>query len=537
MQAPLIVGRYRIYEPIAAGGMATVHFARLVGEVGFARTVAVKRLHPKRWGNSEMVASLVDEARLASRIQHPHVVPTLDVFVANAELFVVMEYVTGESFARLLRGYIERAEPVPTPLALGVVVGVLQGLHAAHEAKSELGKPLNIVHRDVSPQNVIVGIDGLPRVLDFGIAKAADRLTSTTAGQIKGKIRYMAPEQSRGEKVSRATDVYAAGIVLWEALAGKRLYQSEADVARAVVYREEPPELSSVNPAIDPRLSDAVKRALAYDAVDRFQDAQSFANALEDAAEIAPARRLAEWVRTVAAEALAERETKLAAIERDSALRPIPRGGTDDETETDVTGGAPPASATTVPAAVALAGARAPDTTAVDSPVEGTGIALSTKVEAAMSVSGSSRASSTSQSRRRMRSVWIFGGAVVAGSALGVSVFYGSSKPSTAPAAARSAAAQTTTAAASPTVTPTEPSAAVIATQASSNPAASAAAASPDTSASTSSAATTVPRTGVRPAAPPSAPAPPPTTKPADICNPPFTVGADGVQRFKKECL
>src|SRR5262249_20405529 len=161
----------------------------------------------------------LDEARLAARIHHPNVVQTLDVAVTQGELFVVLEYVNGDSLAHLLRTANANGRAVPPEIASAVVFGVLQGLHAAHEAVVEQGNPLELVHRDVSPHNVLVGVDGVARVLDFGVAKARGRSQTTREGQLKGKLAYMAPEQIGG-RVTRRTDVFAASIVLWEALAG-----------------------------------------------------------------------------------------------------------------------------------------------------------------------------------------------------------------------------------------------------------------------------------------------------------------------------
>src|SRR5450432_3116813 len=183
-----VIGRYALYGKLAAGGMATVHFGRLLGPAGFSRTVAIKRLHPQFAKDPEFVAMFLDEARLAARIHHPNVIATLDVVALEGELFLVLEYVQGESFASLLRAARDRRTPVPLPVVSAVMTGVLHGLHAAHEAKNERGEPLRLVHRDVSPHNVLVGADGVPRVLDFGIAKAAGRLQTTREGHLKGKL-------------------------------------------------------------------------------------------------------------------------------------------------------------------------------------------------------------------------------------------------------------------------------------------------------------------------------------------------------------
>src|SRR5438094_9657465 len=202
-----VVGRYALYGEIAAGGMATVHLGRLIGQVGFSRTVAIKRLHAQYAKDPEFVSMFLDEARLAARIRHPNVVATLDVVALRGELFLVMEFVQGESLSRLVRHARETRGSMPVPIVGAVMSGVLQGLHAAHEARNERGEPLDVVHRDVSPQNVLVGVDGVARVLDFGVAKAIGRLQTTRDGQIKGKTAYMSPVHIERREVECRTYV------------------------------------------------------------------------------------------------------------------------------------------------------------------------------------------------------------------------------------------------------------------------------------------------------------------------------------------
>jgi hypothetical protein len=208
--------------------MATVHLGRLLGPVGFARTVAIKRLHENFARDPQFVAMFVDEARLAARIQHPNVVDMLDVITTEGELFLVLAYIHGESLATLLRIARSLECRVPVGVLAGVIIGVLHGLHAAHEARSERGEPLGIVHRDVSPHNILVGGDGIPRLLDFGVAKAAGRMQESRSGEIKGKLAYMAPEQVRGD-ADRRTDVYSTSVILWEGLTGRRLFRGDND--------------------------------------------------------------------------------------------------------------------------------------------------------------------------------------------------------------------------------------------------------------------------------------------------------------------
>ncbi|MBL8744075.1 MAG: serine/threonine protein kinase, partial [Myxococcales bacterium] len=277
--SPRSVGRYQIFEAFAAGGMASVHLGRMKGDAGFARTVAIKQLHASFAEDSAIVSTILDEARLASRIQHPNVVSTLDVVMEGADILLVLEYVHGDSLARLLRS---SASAPPLAVANAVLAGALHGLHAAHEATSETGEPLGIVHRDVSPQNVLVGVDGLARVLDFGIAKARGRLQTTREGQVKGKLAYMAPEQIRLGEVGRATDVFAAGIVYWEALTGQRLFAGENEGHVMTKVLEAPiARPSSIRPEVSKEIDDIVARALSRDPSARFATARDFAIAIE----------------------------------------------------------------------------------------------------------------------------------------------------------------------------------------------------------------------------------------------------------------
>ncbi|MFS8070161.1 MAG: serine/threonine-protein kinase, partial [Byssovorax sp.] len=234
--APTVVGRYVLHAPIARGGMATIHLARLLGAEGFSRTVAAKRLHPQFTEDAEFLKMFLDEARIASKVHHPNVVPMLDVVQSGTEVILVQEYVHGVPFDKLLRAVNQQKKVLPIGVVVAIVSGMLAGLHAAHEATDELGHALGIVHRDVSPQNVIVGVDGIPRLLDFGVAKATLSSHVTRAGVFKGKLAYTSPELLQGV-VTQSTDIYAASVVLWEALAGRRLYiaMNEAELVSAVM--------------------------------------------------------------------------------------------------------------------------------------------------------------------------------------------------------------------------------------------------------------------------------------------------------------
>jgi serine/threonine-protein kinase len=322
---PRRLGRYAIFDAIASGGMATVHLGRLVGPVGFARTVAIKRLHDHLASDPLFRSMFVDEARVAARIQHPNVVPTLDVVAEEGELFLVMEYVAGEPLGRLIRRPRDKREPVSSSIASAIMSGVLHGLHAAHEAKSERGESLDIVHRDVSPQNIIVGTDGSARVLDFGVAKALGRLQTTRGGQIKGKLAYIAPEQLRGESASRQSDIYAAAVVLWEMLAGRRLFAGadEADVMEQVlVGLVDPP--SKYAHDVPEALDALVLRGLDPVPARRFTTAREMAIALEKCAPPSLASDVSSWLEGAAGDALAERAARVAAVEAADVAEVVP---------------------------------------------------------------------------------------------------------------------------------------------------------------------------------------------------------------------
>jgi len=312
----MVMGRYALFGPLAAGGMATVHLGRLLGPAGFSRTVAIKRLHEQFASDPEFVAGFLDEARLAARIRHPNVVPTLDVVATQGQLFLVMEYVEGESVARLQRMLKKSGAEMPLAIALAVVTSALHGLHAAHEARSERGEPLHLVHRDVSPQNILVGTDGVARVLDFGVAKAVGRLQTTESGRLKGKVSYMSPEQVRTSDVDRRSDVFAASIVLWEMLTGKRLFGADNDAMALDRVMNATIEAPSIHvPELPAGIDAIVLRGLERDVDRRWQTAREMALALEACHPLASPTQIGAWVEQVAAETLLKRASRVAEVE------------------------------------------------------------------------------------------------------------------------------------------------------------------------------------------------------------------------------
>lgn len=305
--------------------MATIHLGRLLGPVGFSRTVAIKRLHPQYAKDPDFVAMFLDEARLAARIQNPNVVQTMDVVAEGDTLFLVMEYIQGEAFSKLWRTTAAEGAQIPLPLVSAIVGGMLHGLHAVHEATDESGAPLGIVHRDISPQNVIVGIDGTPRVLDFGVAKAAGRLQHTRDGQLKGKLAYMGPEQLTGAPVARSSDIYASAVVLWEALTGTRLFDGDNEArVMASVMAGNPPPPSHLVPEIPPQLDAIVMRGLERDPQKRFKTAREMALSLEAVVRSASATEVGAWVDRLAHSSLAKRAAQVQELESSSAIKVPP---------------------------------------------------------------------------------------------------------------------------------------------------------------------------------------------------------------------
>ncbi|NUO49184.1 MAG: serine/threonine protein kinase [Polyangiaceae bacterium] len=314
----LRAGRYQLFGRIAAGGMATVHFGLLRGDQGFSRVVAIKRMLPQLSGDPVFVTMFRDEAMVASRIKHPNVVPVLDVVAERAEAWLVMEYIRGVALSTLLQRTVERGERVPVPVAVAVVSGILSGLHAAHAARGPDGPSLGIVHRDVSPQNVLVDADGVARVVDFGIAKASSKLHITTEGELKGKVNYMAPEQFGGGQVDRRTDLFAVANVFWSMLAGRMLYGSE-DPSQTVnnILRARPPSLRAQREDVSLELEKVIERGLAKQPDVRYPTAREFIEAIEAVISMpGTARSVGAWVERLAGDVLAKHDREVEGVER-----------------------------------------------------------------------------------------------------------------------------------------------------------------------------------------------------------------------------
>jgi serine/threonine protein kinase len=278
-------GKYELLALLAVGGTAEVFLARSTGEAGFQKVLVVKRLLEALAENKEFVDMFLDEARLGARLDHSNIVQTIDLGEVDGRYFIALEYLAGLSLAQFARKGVERLpDGLPNDLMLGILAQACQGLHFAHEAKLSDGTELKIVHRDVTPQNLIVTYEGLVKVVDFGIAHAAVRESKTKTGMIKGKFAYMSPEQCLGKNIDRRTDIFALGIIGWEMLTGARLFKRDSTYKtyQAIISGEPIPLPSARNPRIDPELDSIIMRALAYEAAYRYDTAEAFGEALTD---------------------------------------------------------------------------------------------------------------------------------------------------------------------------------------------------------------------------------------------------------------
>jgi ABC-type branched-subunit amino acid transport system substrate-binding protein len=328
-------GKYVLVQKIAEGGMAEIFLAKQTGpdiSLGFERNIVVKRMLPHLSRQDEFVAMFLDEARLASRLTHPNIIPIYDLGLAEGSYYICMEYLPGEDLSWVLRQARGQAKQLPIDVALRIVIEAARGLHHAHEFADEDGRPLHIVHRDVSPGNIYIGYEGQVKVLDFGIAKAESRVSSTTVGTVKGKAMYMSPEQSRAEPVDRRSDIYALGVVLYETLTISRpfLRDSADGVVHAVLRGDcEPPRKR--RPELAEALERIVMKAMALEAADRFATAAELADALEHELEAlnptGQGAQVGRYLRQLCGEQQMAQKTRiptLAALERE-AVKSQPR--------------------------------------------------------------------------------------------------------------------------------------------------------------------------------------------------------------------
>jgi serine/threonine-protein kinase len=288
---PAQIGRYHVVGHLASGGMAEILLGKLIGPSGFERPVVIKRILSNLARQASFVRMFLDEAQVVSRIQHPNVVAVHELGQDGEELFLVMEYLEGESLLSIMRRAGSRNERLDVTLAAHIVAQACAGLHAAHEIKANDGTPLGLVHRDVSPSNIFVTYSGAVKLLDFGIAKFEARSTETEAGTLKGKYPYMSPEQCFGRKLDRRSDVFSLGIVLFETTTGRRLFERESSLLTMKAITEGPiPSPQSIDPDYPIQLAQVCNRALARDPEQRYQTAATMRRDLALAIrELAPA--------------------------------------------------------------------------------------------------------------------------------------------------------------------------------------------------------------------------------------------------------
>ncbi len=277
-----VVGRYELLLELASGGMGSVYLGRQRGAAGFERLVAIKRMHRHLVQDPELTAAFHEEARIASLIRHPNVVTVVDVYEQSGEHLLVMDYVDGVSIASLHQTARRLGLKLPRPVALRIAVEALRGLHAAHALTGLDGRPMMVVHRDVSPQNILVGVDGSVKLTDFGIARALERNVRTGTGEIKGKLRYMSPEQAMGKPIDGRSDTFSLGIVLWELLVGEKLYEAPSDLEMLRLAADaQIPAPSRRDPSIPRELDELVMRALQANPQARPSSAGEYADWIE----------------------------------------------------------------------------------------------------------------------------------------------------------------------------------------------------------------------------------------------------------------
>jgi serine/threonine protein kinase len=282
--AGLSIGRYTLMGKIAVGGMAEIWLARQSGPKGFEKVVVIKKILDSFCQDEGFVEMFLDEARTAAQLNHPNVVQIYDLGEHNQAYFIAMEYLAGETLARVARNAVKEGTPLPYTFAARLIADAAAGLGYAHSKKSLGGQPLNIVHRDVSPQNLILTYDGQLKVLDFGVARAANRATLTEEGKFKGKVPYMSPEQARAMPIDRRADIFALGIILYELIGRCRLFQHEDFIVglKAVASEEKIPSPVTRNPEVPEGLAAVALKALERDPENRYQTGEQLRAGLED---------------------------------------------------------------------------------------------------------------------------------------------------------------------------------------------------------------------------------------------------------------
>jgi serine/threonine-protein kinase len=331
------IGKYKLVRLIAAGGMAEVYLARQAGAAGFQKLVCLKRILPHLARDKQFVEMFLNEARLAARLDHPNIVSIFDLGEANGNYFIAMEFIDGPSLRAVAKRAQERGERLPIAEIVKIVSMAASGLHYAHELAGDDGKPLGLVHRDISPDNVLVHRNGAAKVVDFGIAKAANSGGLTRTGTLKGKVAYMPPEQLRGDPLDRRADVFALGVVLYEMIAGQRPWEGDSEVSLiGKIITEEPLPLSRARPDAPAGLSAVIDRSLAKEREARYASCHDLQTDLEallvTLGQNITAARISDFAKAYAEQAAAPDESTGAAMQALEAemngtgpVAPLPR--------------------------------------------------------------------------------------------------------------------------------------------------------------------------------------------------------------------
>ncbi len=337
-EVPTAGGKHRFIAALGHGGMADVYLAVTVGPAGFNKLLVIKRLRQNLTDEPQLRAMFLDEARLAARLNHRNVVQTNEIGLVDEQYFIAMEYLDGQPLNRIFARARHEKSEVPLGIALHILCDVLAGLQYAHDLADYDGSPLHVVHRDVSPQNVFVTYDGQTKIVDFGIARAARRMVETQAGVLKGKVSYMAPEQAFSPScdIDGRADVFSVGVMLWEAIAGKRLWQGLGDPEILVNLLKEMPRVRDVVPGVLPELAAISERALARDPDERYPSASALRAELEPCIEKlgfkVTAEEVGAYVRDLFAAPRAELrviiDRQLAALDDAPETKREPRGPT-----------------------------------------------------------------------------------------------------------------------------------------------------------------------------------------------------------------
>src|SRR5580693_2196889 len=326
VKKPTPFGKYYLLERINVGGMAEVFRAKAFGVEGFERLVAVKRILPNIAEDKEFIRMFIEEAKLAVQLNHANIAQIFDLGVVDGAYYIALEHVHGRDLRAIFDRCRQLGEPMPVSQACFIVMKVCEGLDYAHNKRDQAGREVHLVHRDVSPQNVLVSFEGEVKVIDFGIAKAANKGNKTQAGILKGKFGYMSPEQVRGIPIDRRSDVFSCGIVLYELLTGERLFVGESDFSTLEKVRNVeilPP--STYNRRIPDELERIVLKALAKDVEDRYQNAIDLHDELQafvyTAGEFYSRKDLAGWMKKTFGREIEEESTKLESYRQ---LKPPP---------------------------------------------------------------------------------------------------------------------------------------------------------------------------------------------------------------------